>query len=129
MGMDVESRKPDDECFSASIWSWRALNQLLLDSGAVDSTLHQDMSYNGGMGPKTPEECDFVVAKLQQWLDEHPGIEYSVLYFQGAPRVHKGHFVGAGDAGESIYTVRRDRIVQFVEFVKRCRDKGGFAVW
>lgn len=139
VGMDVFGRNAVDragEYFRASIWTWRALLELVarLCSDLVDERCLYDMQFNCGAGPRDPWVCRTMSERFRDWLsswqddtyfleqtptDETPESALMGLLEQQCPGCQVVPL-------RSDYWVERDELEAWTTFLERC---GGFAVW
>ena len=128
MGMDLTARSNEEIYFRANVWSWRPINDLMLDLGCISQEKHQQMSYNDGRGP-TAGTCRVIACRIQKFLDENPTLQKHV--YESDTRVDStGRFLPSDSTeGESAYSVTREHLLEFVNFCTACSEAGGFMVW
>lgn len=139
MGMDVIGRMPDDssgEYFRASVWSWRALHELLskLCGDLLSEELLEGMQFNSGAGPKDALVCKTMSAKFRKWLSTW---EDDAYFLEQVPSVETPEAMVFGLFEQQLpgcqlvplkpdYWVDREMLEEWTTFLDRC---GGFAVW
>ena len=108
------------------------------DSGVcgdlLGARLLEEMAYNGGAGPQEREICSKMAERFDAWLVVDPRREFAWANDSGSLRVTKeGRFITDSELAKepnlvtcSPYSVRREEVMEFVEFLKSC---GGFCVW
>jgi hypothetical protein len=137
--MDVYGVEPVSSVgryFRASIWEWRPIHERLaiLCGDFLDDQLLGKMAYNGGAGPRDQETCTKIAERFEVWLSadsrkEFPLVEESASLFV----TEDGRLISDEELASnpelktrSPYSVRREEVEEFVEFLKSC---GGFCVW
>jgi hypothetical protein len=139
MGMDVFGIDPAGDAghyFRASIWQWRPLWERMkeLCSDFLSTELLAAMAFNDGAGPHDQSTCTKIADRLEQWLHAESRAEYRLEETASALRITSdGTLVNceelkadAAGLSRSPYSVRRDEITEFIEFLRNC---GGFSVW
>jgi hypothetical protein len=114
MGMDIFG--VSGAYFCANIWSWRALRHAM-DKAGYDVPL--EWSANNGYGLSSQEDCDELADLLCKFLSRWDG---ETFVMESDTRVDEtGKFVDEDTPGSiSAYTVSRDRIEAFIDFLRNC---------
>ncbi len=123
MGMDVYGKahtRPEGKYFRVNIWGWGPICEFMEQAGfEVPESWHM----NDGAGLATQAECDTLAEKLQVFLREQ---EFSKLSLLSDLQVDStGRFLPKGQQGESPYSVRREKLEDWIRFLRAC---GGFEI-
>ncbi|MEO1137658.1 MAG: hypothetical protein AAFW68_13815 [Pseudomonadota bacterium] len=116
MGMDVFGHSGN--YFRANIWSWRAIIDVMEQSGIE---VPGDWSFNDGAGSDDPNECQNMADSIDTFLNRNRDESFSVESSRGLAVDENGRFVPAGTEGAvSPYCVYRDHLIEFVAFLREC---------
>ena len=127
------------EYFRASVWSWRPLWQIMLDtcSDILDKETMDALCYNDGAGPEDQETCTKIAEAIESWLEDSDWMskkEYSIESYDVRVRKDTGEFVSEAELEDeevwhetrSAYGIEISHILEFCRFLRKC---GGFQAW
>ncbi len=140
MGMDLSGINPINDSgvyFSANIWSWRPIHELIWELGEdlIDKETLVSMGGNNGRGPESGEVCRILADRFTIWLEHHTeGYSLDIgCHIMSKENEHGGHaFATTAQAEdpnvetESAHKVHDEHLQEFVIFLRNC---GGFQVW
>jgi len=134
MGMDVYGKapaSPDGEYFRASVWSWRPIHELIEKANVLPPDMVEDMSYNDGAGPDK-KQAKLLAYALEMMIDGMSDDHEFMLTdeLDGAiAEVLRQLSAGGVEVVSPRGTVYSADVAHVREFIKFCRDSGGFEVW
>jgi hypothetical protein len=132
MGMDVFGVAPKSEAgkyFRATIWSWRPIHELIEKTNVLPPHLVEGMAFNDGYGPDDEQAvrlADQLDVMLEGMEDENTFVLATEL--QGVEALLMDAINKAGVMVDNQAPVYQADVSRVREFIKFCRESGGFEV-
>jgi hypothetical protein len=132
MGMDVFGVAPKSEAgkyFRANIWSWRPIHELIEKANVLPPHLVEGMAFNDGYGPDDEQAmrlADQLDVMLEGMEDENTFVLATEL--RGVEALLMDAINKAGVIVDNQAPVYQADVSHVREFIKFCRESGGFEV-